>query len=122
MIARAQAALPDGRLMSWSPPRAGSAVHYFRFRVPGEIHPNGRSTVYVDANDGSVLQRSDARQAPRGTRAMHWLYPLHAVQVGGWGYRALAVLSALALAAIACSGLLGFIKATRRSKRSQLHA
>jgi len=122
MIARAQAALPDGRLMSWSPPRAGSAVHYFRFRVAGEIHPNGRSTVYVDANDGSVLQRSDARQAPRGTRAMHWLYPLHAVQVGGWGYRALAVLSALALAVIACSGLLGFIKATRRSKRSQLHA
>jgi hypothetical protein len=26
------------------------------------------------------------------------------------------------LAVIACSGLLGFIKATRRSKRSQLHA
>jgi uncharacterized iron-regulated membrane protein len=122
MIAVAQAALPGGTLVSWSPPASGSAVHYFRFRMPGEVHPNGRSTAYVHANNGSLLQHSDARQASRGTRAMHWLYPLHAVQVGGWGYRALAVLSALALAAIACSGLLGFIKATRRSKRSQLHA
>jgi uncharacterized iron-regulated membrane protein len=75
--------------------------------------------VYVDANDGSVLQRSDARQAPRGTRAMHWLYPLHAVRAGGWEYRLLAAVTALALAAIACSGLLGFIRAMSRGKRSR---
>ena len=122
MIATAQAALPKGSLVSWSPPRAGSAVHYLRFRMPGEVHPNGRSTVHLDGIDGSLLQFSDARQAPRGTRAMHWLYPLHAVQVGGWGYRALAALAALAVAVLACSGLLGFFKAMRRNKGGRAQA
>jgi uncharacterized iron-regulated membrane protein len=116
LLERAQAALPDGQLMSWSPPVAGSAVHYFRFRVPGEVHPYGRSTVHADANSGEILQSQDATRAPRGIRAVNWLYPLHAVSVGGWAYRLAGVFAALALAVMSLSGLWSFVQWLRRRR------
>jgi uncharacterized iron-regulated membrane protein len=109
-IARASARLPGGQLMSWSPPVQGSAVHLFRFRMPGEPHPFGRSTVHVDGRNGALLQVRDATQAARGERALHWLYPLHTARVGGWPYRAGVLLGGLALAILCLSGLLGFVR------------
>jgi uncharacterized iron-regulated membrane protein len=117
LIARAQAALPGGRLMSWSPPGGGSALHYFRFRMPGEVHPNGRSTVHADAGSGEVVASWDASRAPLGERSYNWLYSLHAVRVGGWAYRMVAAVTALALMVITLSGLIGFIKSWRRRPR-----
>lgn len=114
MIEAAQRELPAATLMSWSPPAAGNAVHYFRFRQPGEAHPYGRSTVHVDGRDGAVLASSDMLEAPRGRRAANWLYPLHAVTVGGWPYRLLALATALALAVMSASGFLSWLKTTRR--------
>lgn len=114
MIQAAQRELPAATLMSWSPPAAGNAVHYFRFRQPGEAHPYGRSTVHVDGRDGTVLASSDMLEAPRGRRAANWLYPLHAATLGGWPYRSLALAAALALAVMSASGILSWLKTRRR--------
>ncbi len=115
LIARAQAALPGAQLMSWSPATPANATHYFRFRQAGEPHPFGRSTVHISALDGRVLSAVDATLEPRGERAANWMYPLHAVTVGGWPYRLLALLAALALAVISFSGMLGFVRSLRNN-------
>lgn len=114
LIRLAREALPRGSLISWSPPPDGGAAHYFRFRLPGEAHPNGRSTVYVDAVAERVIQVFDATTGTRAERTVDWMYPLHAARIGGWPYRILALLAAISLAVISFSGLIGFIKAMRR--------
>lgn len=116
MVANAMAALPAARLMSWSPPLQGSGVHYFRLRQPGEVHPNGRSSVSIDAREGQVLARHDATRDPAGERAANWLYPLHAARWGGWPYRALAVLTALALAFMSLTGIVSFLRGTAKKR------
>jgi uncharacterized iron-regulated membrane protein len=110
IIETAQSRLPKALLRSWSPPADGSAVHYFRFRQPAEPHPNGRSTVYVDAINGAVLQATDAMAISRGDRLANWMYPLHSATVGGWPYRVVALLAALALAVMSVTGAVSFFK------------
>jgi uncharacterized iron-regulated membrane protein len=116
-IERAQSIFPGARLASWSPPAAGSRVHYFRFRQDGEAHPNGRSTVYMDAADRSVLSSSDALGAPRGEKVANWMYPLHAARVGGAGYRAAAVVAAIALSLMCLSGAVSFARQYARKRQ-----
>jgi uncharacterized iron-regulated membrane protein len=119
-IERAQSIFPGARLASWSPPAAGSRLHYFRFRQAGEVHPNGRSTVYMDAADRSVLSYSDALRAPRGEKVANWMYPLHAARVGGGGYRAAAVLTAIALSIMCLSGAVSFARQNTRKRKNSI--
>ncbi len=116
VLQAAQDALPEGALMSWSPPKPSSAVHYFRFRQPGEPHPNGRSAVFVNGLSEAVLAVEDASRANRGDRVANWMFPLHAVRVGGVFYRAIAVFAALALAVISLSGLVAFVRSFRPAR------
>ncbi|MDT8322262.1 MAG: PepSY-associated TM helix domain-containing protein, partial [Xanthomonadales bacterium] len=116
MLAAARSALPQSRLISWSPPPAGSAVHYLRLRMPGEPHPNGRSTVYLDGLRKTVIEHIDASRAPRGESVLNWMYPLHSLQIGGWPYRVLGLLTALALAVISLSGLWSFVQWLRHKR------
>jgi uncharacterized iron-regulated membrane protein len=116
-IQSAQSELPRATLMSYSPPAPGNAVHYFRFRQPGEVHPNGRSTVYLDAVNGTVLRSIDATRVPVGDRVANWMYPLHAAKIGGWPYRLLALATAIALGAMSVSGVASFLQGPKtRSK------
>lgn len=110
IIERVQGRLPLASLRSWSPPADGSGVHYFRLRQPAEPHPNGRSTIYVDAMSGTVLQSSDATAMSAGDRLANWMYPLHSASIGGWMYRIAALISALALAMMSVTGALSFFK------------
>lgn len=110
IIESVQGLLPQASLRSWSPPADGSGVHYFRLRQPAEPHPNGRSTVYVDAISGTVLQSSNATAMSAGDRLANWMYPLHSASIGGWAYRIVALLSALTLAVMSVTGALSFFK------------
>lgn len=119
LIEQAKAAMPGARMMSYYPPPEGGAVHYFRMRQVGEVHPNGRSMIFIDANTGTVLEAIDAtRQAP-GERASQWLYPLHAARLGSEAYRLLAVLVAVALGAMAFTGPVTWLQMRRRKTRSR---
>jgi uncharacterized iron-regulated membrane protein len=115
----AKQVFPNATLMSYSPPTANNFVHYFRFRQSGEPHPYGRSAVFVDGNNGEVLDTVDALQGQRSDRASNWLYPLHAVRVGGDAYAIVAVITALALAVMSVSGPVMYLKSLRRAGRSQ---
>jgi uncharacterized iron-regulated membrane protein len=114
MVARVGEALPAARLVFYYPPRGGATLHQFRLKQPCELHPNGRSYVYLDGT-GRVVQRVDACDAAAGERAAHAMYPLHAGKTGGAAYKLTAFLSALALAAISASGALTYLGKLRRS-------
>lgn len=117
MVERVREAFPQARLKSWSPPPRGSAVHYFRVRQPGEVHPNGRSTVRVNARDGQIVLATDATLDPAGDRLANWMYPLHAATWGGWPYRLVALMSAIALGVISLTGMVCFVRGLRPLKR-----
>jgi uncharacterized iron-regulated membrane protein len=79
--AAAQAAFPDAtlRVLVW--PRSDDAPLQIRLRQPGEWHPNGRTTVWLD-RQGRVLASQDGMTLPRGDRWTNALYPLHAAKLG----------------------------------------
>lgn len=117
-IAAAQSRFPDARLVAWYAPQASRPYHYFRFRQPGEVHPNGRSRVHVSLDSPAILQSVDATLEPRGERAWYWFYPLHAGKVGGWPYLLLTLISAAAIAVLGISGILAFLKRRRTQPRA----
>ena len=103
ILAAAQAALPEARLARIAVPAAGDRTINMRAQMPGEWHPNGRSLVFVDGDEGTVLATHDATAQRAGARATEAIYPLHIGAVGGPGYRI----------AVAITGLLpGFLLVT----------
>jgi uncharacterized iron-regulated membrane protein len=112
--AAAQAAFPDAalRVLVW--PRTPDAPLQIRLRQPGEWHPNGRTTVWLD-RQGRVLASQDGMTLPRGDRWTNALYPLHAGKLGeGSGIAARFVDAAwaacgLGLALLGVFGLWAFL-------------
>ncbi|HET7274747.1 MAG TPA: PepSY-associated TM helix domain-containing protein [Longimicrobiaceae bacterium] len=114
MIARVEAAFPEGRIVFYYPPRAGVTFHEFRLKQPCELHPNGRSYVYLDAA-GNLLQKTDACALPPGERAVHAFYPLHAGKADSAVYKLAVFIAAVALAIIAMSGVVTYLRRLRSS-------
>lgn len=117
VLANAQAALPDARLSRIAVPSDGSRVVNFRARMPGEWHPNGRSTIVVDGYDLAVLGASDATTQPAGERAADAIYPLHIGAVGGPGYRIAVALAGLLPGFLIVTGFL-FWRRRRSARRA----
>ena len=107
------------------PGSGGNAALTFRLRLPGELHPNGRSYVLVDPSSARVVQAIDARAQGVGTRAMHAVYPIHAATVGGFAWRAVAVASGVSLAILTFIGVSAWgarrVVARRRASGQPAH-
>lgn len=112
-IDAAKRVFPDARLVAWYPAKSSRPYHYFRFKLPGEPHPNGRSAVYVDLSTDRVLQSINATRQPLGERAWHWFYPLHAGKIGGRPYTLFTLLSAAAITVLGISGLWAYLRRRR---------
>lgn len=121
VIEVAATAVPGAQLMSYYPPAGASAVHYFRLRQHGEVHPNGRSMAFVNGNDGSLVAAVDATRQPPGERAAQWLYPLHSATIGGEPYRLVAAALGLALAVMAGTGPVTWWQFRRRRANASRH-
>jgi uncharacterized iron-regulated membrane protein len=74
------------------PAKPGAPV-VVRKRLPGDLHPNGMSYVFLDPHTGNVLRVDRAADASRGQRLVNLRYPLH---IGHWGGMATRLLHALA--------------------------
>jgi uncharacterized iron-regulated membrane protein len=66
-----------------------------RKHLDPELHPNGRSFVYLDPWSGEVLAAENALLAPAGTRLDNLVYPLHIGRFGGVTVRVLYALLGL---------------------------
>jgi uncharacterized iron-regulated membrane protein len=105
VLATLDATLPDGPAVFYYPASARNGALTFRKRLDGEWHPNGRSYVLIDPQDGRLLQAIDARAQGAGSRAMYAVYPLHAATVGGPAVVLAAAIAGLGLAWLAVSGV-----------------
>lgn len=92
ILRRADAALPGGQRTRIALPQSASAPVVIRKRLPGELHPNGMSSVLLDPYSGRVLRVDSAWKANTGIRVLNLRYPIH---IGVWGGPATRVLYAL---------------------------
>lgn len=106
----ASAAVPDGKPTYIRLPDGSRADASIRFRLPGEWHPNGRTSVTLETTTGKMTlgQRSDEARPAR--RALNQLYPLHSGYGMGWGYALLIFASGIALLWLGLSGGMSYLR------------
>lgn len=74
--------VPEGRVTFISLPTSERAPVSLRFRLPSELHPNGRSHAYADRWSGRILRVDRQPEMDAGPRLLHALYPLHIGEFG----------------------------------------
>lgn len=117
---RIQAMVPDGWptvISLWS--EQGAPMMKVRFRLPGEWHLNGRTSVQFNGRTGELVvsERSDQMSAER--RLLNQLYPLHS----GFGmngvYRLLTLFAGVVLTWLTVTGGLHYLKRWKHRRRRQ---
>lgn len=91
-----------------------TGFHRFRLRRSCELHPNGLSFVYTDAETGKLVGSVDACNMPPGERLTNMIYPLHAGKIGSETYRILSLLTAFVLAGLSLSGVITYFQRLKR--------
>jgi len=117
-LATVRATFPDGDLVFAIPPANPGQPAAFRVRLPGEWHPNGRSTVQVDPVTGALIRAVDANKLSRGERLYNTAYPLHAASVGGLAFALVTCLSGVALAWLSGAGIWAWVRKPADPRRS----
>jgi uncharacterized iron-regulated membrane protein len=119
-LARVQQALHGARLTFYYADALPQGFHRFRLKRDCELHPNGLSFVYTDADNGDIVHVKDACAMPTGERITNMIYPLHAAKTGGEPYRVLALLTALVLAGLSLTGVVTYVQQLRRQRQTML--
>jgi len=109
ILLRVKEEFPEARLVFYYPPGAAAGHHEFRLKQPCELHPNGRSYLYLDGA-GRVLAKEDGCAIAPGQVALHATYPLHSGKVDSALYRLAVFLSGLVLAALSASGAIAYAR------------
>jgi uncharacterized iron-regulated membrane protein len=97
MLGTARALYPDAEFRILSLPKKPGDPISLRMKQPAEWLPNGRTTLWFDAANGTLLGTRDALKMPGGAQAFNMAYPLHAAMVGGYANKLLMMISGLAL-------------------------
>lgn len=117
VLRTAAGAFEDARLTRVTLPADNAGAVGFRARQAREWHPNGRSTITVDARGLAVLQRSAATAEPAGARAANAIYPLHIGVAGGLPLRIATFVAGLLPAFLLVTGFLFWRRRTRARVR-----
>jgi uncharacterized iron-regulated membrane protein len=118
VLRTADSAFGDARLTRVSVPADDAGTVGFRAKQAGEWHPNGRSTITVDAAGLQVLQASAATAEPAGGRAANAIYPLHIGVAGGAVLRWLTFLAGLMPAFLLVTGFLYWHRRRQARRRA----
>lgn len=123
VLASAHGAFPAGRITSIRFPKAGSGVVRVIMKQPGDVHPNGNSWVYVDAQSARTVGVVDPAKAPLAWKLFYaYNYALHTGEIAGPGSRVLALIFSPMPAVLCLTGTLmwfGKWRAKRRSRAAQ---
>jgi uncharacterized iron-regulated membrane protein len=119
MVHRAEATFPAGRITRLMLPAKPQGAVTIRMRLPGEIHQLGRTFVYFDQYDGTLLRADNALESNLATRINAWFYPLHTGFYGGAATRLLNVLFGLSLALVSLSGGWMWVRNRLARKRAE---
>lgn len=105
MLAHARAAMPDGQASFVQIAANTQQAMRIRFRAPGEPHPNGISSVWLDPRTGAVLAVQRWHELDTGAAAVAIAYPLHTGELGGVLLEIINGLTGLVLAGLGLSGV-----------------
>lgn len=113
-LKRASRTVPDGWPTYIRLPREGGQQFRVRFRLPGEWHPNGRTSVTLDLAEPALIASARSDRASPGRHAVNLLYPLHS----GYGlpvsYALLVLLSGIVTLWLAGTSLASYLRRRRR--------
>lgn len=105
MLASARAAMPDGQASFVQIAANTQQAMRIRFRAPGEPHPNGISSVWLDPRTGAVLAVQRWNELDPGAAAVAIAYPLHTGELGGVALEIINALTGLVLGGLGLSGV-----------------
>lgn len=110
LLARAIAAVPDGWPTYVRLGTEGLDQASIRFRLPGEWHPNGRTSVIFDFATGEVRVSERSDDASTSRKLINQAYPLHA----GYGmnevYLFLVFISGVAMLWLGVTGVISYFR------------
>ena len=115
VLASARAAAPDAELTRVTLPGKDSGTIAMRVRRAGEWNLAGRSTLFINGHDASVIGGEDATKLGPGGRLANALFPIHSAAVGGIVWRTLACITGLLPSFLLVTGFL-FWRARQRRK------
>ena len=118
-LEEAEIALPGGQSTLIFPAKNSTVPVLVRKRLEGDVHPNGRSFIYLDRYSGEVLKVENIHYALWVEKLMMWMYPLHIGSYGGVPTRILYVFLGLTPVALFFTGLVIFWNKTYGSKKKR---
>jgi len=110
---------PEGPVTQLSRAKPGPASSWsLKLRLPGENHPNGRSTVALNLAEGRLESIRDARKAGAPGLYDDIVFALHTgVLFGSW-QRLLWLAGALSLTTLVAAGFISFLRRRRSPQGS----
>lgn len=112
-LAAARATWPVGAPTQLSRPADAPGRLTVKFRLPGERHPNGRSTLTLDLQEGRVVAARDARLGGVPAAYDDVLYGFHIGELGGPAHAWAWLAGAIGLGLLAVSGTLAWLRRRR---------
>ncbi|HSC69088.1 MAG TPA: PepSY-associated TM helix domain-containing protein [Cellvibrio sp.] len=114
LLVQAQTYVPDGwptyiRLGSTANPSAS-----FRYRLPGEWHPNGRTSVKFDLATGAITVSARSDQVDWQQNLINQNYPLHSGYGMNGVYRLLVICGGITLLWLALTGGWSYLRRTTK--------
>ena len=106
--------VPDGWPTYIRLPSAATAEASFRFRLPGEWHPNGRTSVSINTASGEMRVSVRSDEATPGRMLLNQLYPLHSGYGMNTFYMFLVMLGGVFLLWLCITGLYSYIRRASR--------
>jgi uncharacterized iron-regulated membrane protein len=110
LLAHAAVAVPDGWPTYIRLGTEGVEQASIRFRLPGEWHPNGRTSVIFNLANGAVQVSERSDEASIGRRLVNQAYPLHAGYGMNEAYLLLVFASAVAMLWLGVTGLISYFR------------
>jgi len=105
LIRSADLAMPGGRLVDIRIDHRTDRPVVVRKRLPGEVHPNGRSQVEVNPYDASAVRVTPYARALPAMKLNAWVYAWHIGTFGGVLHRVILLLCGLGLGFLSLAAL-----------------
>lgn len=105
MVADARSRWPGAQLGFIQLGTADTRPVRLRFKLDGEPHPNGLSSIWVHPVDGHVLAQQRWDQLDLAGRSTAWIYPLHAGELFGVANRVITGALGLVLFGMGFTGV-----------------
>lgn len=104
--------LPDGRLTYIRPPNGEHNYYRFRFRLPREWHPNGRTSINVHTDSPVIKLTPRSDKLPWPNQLVNQIYPFHSGYGINGPYQSLVLFGGWVLFWLSITGLLSYIRQT----------